>query len=157
LGGYTFTPPGKAQAFASRAADPDARSIDVQGPGEVLSHRSPVVPDLWTLTDDYRVNVRDLPGFTDYRPDPAQELYGVGVLVALIGVRKVVPDIFETCSSKEGIGNRVGQNVGVGVAKESTLKWYLHPAEDEFACLVLSGEGMNVDAQAHPEAQFRTP
>ncbi len=53
----------------------------------------------------------------------------------------------------------MGENIGVGVAKEPLLEGYLHTAEDELAlysCSILD-EGVYIDAEANAEAQLRTP
>jgi hypothetical protein len=51
----------------------------------------------------------------------AKKAYGVGVLPFGVGVGEVVADVFEAGRAEEGVGDDVGQNVGVGVAQESPI------------------------------------
>ncbi len=65
-------------------------------------------------------------------------------------------DIFETGSTQESVSDGVSEDISVGVSEESSLERYLYPTEDEPACPSVFREGMDVDTQAHPKAQFRT-
>jgi hypothetical protein len=76
----------------------------------------------------------------------AQQLDGVGVPVALIGVGKVVADVLETGGAQQGVGDCVGEHVGVGVTEEPVLGRDLHAAEDELAARVRICEGVGVYA-----------
>src|SRR5918911_2069755 len=145
LGGYSFAPTRKAEVLSGGTAHAYARSLDTQSTRQVLTHSNAVVSYLWTFADDNRVHVRYLPGLADERIDLAQKFYGVCVPVALVSVGEVVADIFEGGSAEEGVGDGVGEDVGIGVAKESLLEGYLYPAEDEPTRPAVFREGVDVD------------
>ena len=42
-------------------------------------------------------------------------------------------DVFEAGGAQQGVGDRVGQDVGVGVSEEPSLEGYLDAAEDQLA------------------------
>src|SRR3712207_3255348 len=116
-----------------------------------------MVPDFGPLADHDRIHVGDGPGVSREFPSLAQDLYGVHVPVALVGVGEVVADVFEPGGPEQGVGYGVGENVGVGVTEEASFEGNFHATEDEFAGGAHRGEGVNVHAQPHPETQFRTP
>jgi hypothetical protein len=121
-------------------------SIDVQSLSQILAHGVAVIPDLWVLTDDDRVHIRDPPGLADDGADLAQEIHRVGVFIAFVGIREVVSDIFESGSPKQGIGDGMGEDIGVRVTEESSLKGYIYTAKDEPTRLTVFREGVNVEA-----------
>src|SRR5918997_4890286 len=157
LGGYTLAPARKPQALGGGTAHADPRGFDVEGARQVLAHGLPVVPYLRPLADHNRVHVGDGPGVSNERPRLAQELYGVGVPVTLVGIGEVVADIFESGGPEQGVSNGVGEDVSIGVAEETPLEGDLHAAEDELAGSFHRGEGVSVNAQTHPETQLCTP
>ena len=122
------------------------RGIDVQSLSQILAHGIAVIPDLRVLTDDDRVHIRDPPGLADDCADLAQEIHRVGVFIAFVGIREVVSDIFESDSPKQGIGDGMGEDIGVRVAEESSLKGYIYTAKDELTRLTIFREGVNVEA-----------
>jgi hypothetical protein len=59
----------------------------------------------------------------------------VRIPVALVGVGEVLPDVPETRSAEQSVDDRVGQNVGVGMANESAVMLDLDAAKNESAIL----------------------
>lgn len=53
-------------------------------------------------------------------------------------------DVLETRGPEQGVGDRVGECVGVGVAGETLFERDLYAAQDEPAPLVRPGEGVGV-------------
>jgi hypothetical protein len=133
------------------AAHAHAPRLDVKGVRQVLPHGVPVVPDPGPLADHDRVHVGDLPALSHECPRLAQEFYGVGVSVALVGVGEVVTDVLKTGGPEQGVGNGVGEDVGVGMAEEALFEGNLYPAEDELATRVRRGEGVNIEPD--PDAE----
>ena len=105
-----------------------------------------MVPDLGPLADHDRVHVGDPPGVPDELAHLAQERDGVGVPVALVGVGEVVAYVLEPCRPEQGVRDGVGEDVGIGMAREPLVERNLNPAEDELALLVRPGEGVGVYA-----------
>ncbi len=60
-------------------------------------------------------------------------------------------NVFEAGGAEEGIGDGVREDVGVGVAEEPPLEGYLHPAKNELSPRAVLREGVDIDAQTHPE------
>lgn len=53
-------------------------------------------------------------------------------------------DVLETRGPEQGVGDRVGECVGVGVAGETLFERDLYATQDEPAPLVRPGEGVGV-------------
>ncbi len=67
-------------------------------------------------------------------------------------------DIFEASGAQQGIGDSMGEDIGVRVAYKASLEGYLHSAEDKLTtALPFLREGVDIYAQADSKAQFRTP
>ncbi len=86
----------------------------------------------------------------------AQQLYGIGVPVPLVGVGEVVADVLEAGGPEQGVGYGVGQNVGVGVSEQAALEGDLDAAEHEPAAFLRRGESVDVNAEADAH-QDRAP
>ena len=157
MGGYALAAAREAEAFGGGAAHGDMRVLYAEGVGQVLAHGFPVVPDLGPLTDHDRIHVGYGPRVTDEPAHLAQQLDGVGVPVALVGVGKVVSDVLEPRGPEQGVGDGVGEDIGVGVAEEAFTGGDLYATEDQVALLVRPGEGVGVYPQADPETQPNTP
>jgi hypothetical protein len=57
-----------------------------------------------------------------------------------------VADVLQPCRPEQGVGDGVGEYVGVGVAEESLVERDLNASEDELAPRVRPGEGVGVYA-----------
>ena len=80
----------------------------------------------------------------------AQQVHGVGVAPPLVGVGEVLADVAEAGRAEQRVDDRVGQDVGVGVALEAELARDLDAAEDQRPP---GGEAVGVDADAGPQRQ----
>ena len=155
LGGYPLAATREAKPFARRAADAYQGRVDPEGGGEISTHLVSVVPDLGSLAHDNRVDVRYRPAVFEEVPHLAQKPYGVCVLVAGIGIGEVVSDVFEAGGAQNGVGYRVGEYIGVGVAEESPVGRNVYAAQDQGAAGTSLGEGVDVYSQPDAEGQPR--
>jgi hypothetical protein len=57
-----------------------------------------------------------------------------------------VSNVFEAGGSEQSVGDGMGENIGVRVAKKSSFKGYIYAAKDEPARLTVFREGVNVEA-----------
>ena len=146
MGGYALAAAREAEALGGCAAHGDARGLYAEGVGQVLAHGFPMVPDLGPLADHDRIYVGYGPRLTDEPADLAQQLDRVGVPVALVGVGEVVAYVLEPCRPEQGVRDGVGEDVGIGMAREPLVERNLNAAEDELALLVRPGEGVGVYA-----------
>ena len=79
------------------------------------------------------------------RADLGQQLHRVGVAPALVRVREVLADVAEAGGAEQRVDDRVGQDVGVGVARQAALGRDLDAAQDQLAPLL---EAVRVVADA---------
>ena len=94
------------------------------------------------------VHVPDRPALGgDALDDVAQQRHRVGVAPQLVGVGEVLADVAEPGRAEQGVDDRVGEDVGVGVACEAALAGDLDPAQDQPAAVL---EAVGVDADAGP-------
>ena len=85
--------------------------------------------------------------------DCAQQLDRVGVAPALVGVREVLADVAEAGRAEQRIDDRVGKDVGVGVARQAALGVrHLDAAEHQRAARL---EAVRVVADARAERPAR--
>jgi pimeloyl-ACP methyl ester carboxylesterase len=121
-----------ALAAADEAHALARRGLHVDGAaergGERVADRLAVGGDLGALEHHRHVDVLDRP---DEAGDVAQQLHRVGVLPDGVAVGEVLADVAQPGRAEQRVGDRVGEDVGVGVAGEAGLVRDLHAAEDE--------------------------
>src|SRR5580704_2429849 len=82
-----------------------------------------------------------------------QEHQTVAVLPAWIGVGKVHTDIAQSGRAKQRIGDGVRENIGVGMAFQSKIRWNDDAAQNHWTA---RGDAMDVPALADAETQDST-
>ena len=81
-----------------------------------------------------------------------QQHQGIGALVGRVGVGEKLADVAAANGAQQGIGNRMSQNIGIGVAKKPQGMGYFHAAQDQLAAFYQS---MDVIAQADTQPFIR--
>jgi hypothetical protein len=122
----------RAHALGRRRLHVHARAGQSERIGQPRADRVPVRADLGSLEHDGRVDVDGLEPFRGHqRHHLAQQLDGIRVVPALVGVGEVVADVAEPRRAAQRGHDRVREDVGVGVTVEAAVVRNLHPAEDE--------------------------
>ena len=116
-------------------------------PATDAPHRVDMIADLRRLEDDGHVDVADLePAVVHQRDDATQQIEAVRVLPPRIGVGKMAADVAEAGGAENRVGQRVADDVGVGVAERAALgrdghtAQHQRPAGDE-AMKIVAGTG----------------
>ena len=116
--------------------------------------RVAVRAELGRLADDRGVDVaRRQPLLGQEPAHLLEQLDRVGVAPALVGVREVLADVAEPGGAEQRVDHRVGQDVGVGVARSGPARVLdLDPAEHEPPALV---QAVRVVADARARCSSR--
>ena len=96
-----------------------------------------------------RVDVLDRPALGAHALEHgAQQRHRVGVAPQLVGVGEVLADVAEPGGAEQRVDDRVGEDVGVGVARQPAVARNLDPAQDQRPA-GLEAVGVDADAGAH--------
>ena len=154
-GGDALLATHEAQALGGGCGEAHLRGVDPHRLGHALPHGVAVRCELGRLRRDGAVAVHEAksPLARKVR-DPRQEDHAVRALVGWVGVREEPPYVAGAHGAEDGVHERVGDDVGIGVALEPALRGDVHPAEDEGAPL---GERVDVKPMADPERHCTSP
>jgi hypothetical protein len=145
-GGDAFLTSDKTEALVGGGFDADLVRLDAQSGGDVLLHSGGVRLDAWCLGDEAGIDILDAHAlfsgdlgafFEDFE---AADAFDGG-----IAGRKPVPNVGFTKSTENGVGNGVAENVGIGMALQTTAVWDGDSSEHKRAAL---SEGMYVVTNA---------
>jgi len=117
---HRFATTDGAHAFGRLGLDADLIDRDAERAGDALAHRRDVRRELGGLGDHGRVDVADVPaGDLDPSCRLRQQGQRVGTPVLGVGVRKVMADVAERGGPEQGVGDRMAERIGVGVAGQT--------------------------------------
>lgn len=139
---------GEAEPIGRRSANRDPLGVDADGTGKSPPHLVSVRRDRRLLADEDAVGVRELvPGARNLVVRAAKEVDGRRAAPRRIARREERSDVAEARRPEEGVDERVGEHVAVGVPGEPAGMLDADAAENERHAV---GESVRVEAEADP-------
>src|SRR5207249_10403588 len=100
--------------------------LAVEGCGQALLQLVPVRSEARLLADEDHVRVRQLPAIVpDPCPGPCEQVERIGARECGVCGGEERADVFEPGRAEQGVGQRVGEDVAVRVARQAA--WMLDP------------------------------
>jgi len=131
--------------------DVDRRLIDVQQPREVGSDCQLMGTEFGLLGMNDQVAIDGSPsGPLDSLDDLGQKARAISALPLLIGVRKVISDIAQGCSTQKGICDGMADHVGIGMPRQPA--WVRDPESAEYQRSSLA-QPVSVMSDAYPHTK----
>ncbi len=126
----------KAKAFLGGCLDADGGYGNTADSGNILTHLVDVGRKLRLLCKDYSVEIsHGIAVFVNELHHMPQKLQTVRPLVTGIGVGEMLADVAQCKRTKQGIGNRMQQDIRIGMSQKSEGVRKLHAAEKEVTSL----------------------
>ncbi len=129
---HRFAAADFANAFVGLALDAYGSHVDRQRAREIRTHLVEVRQQPGLLSDHRDIDVLDpiAAGVNDFHRS-FQQLEAVRILPLRRGIRKQPADVTTSCGPKDGIGDRVAHDVGVGMTDQTALKWDANTGQNQ--------------------------
>src|SRR5258705_8703273 len=144
--GDAFLAAGKAETFAGRRLDRNARDVQPRNLGNARAHGIAQRTNFRTLADHRDFEIGDPAAARGYAVDGVfQELVGRGALPLRIARRKVRTDIAVRQRAEDGVDQGMQADVAVGMGEKAASVRHAYAAEHQ---MIAVAEGVHVVAGA---------
>jgi hypothetical protein len=126
---YPFLTAFEAKAFRGGRFHADRFGVYPHGVGQVHAHLVAIRGKAGRLGCNHGIDIAYLKAtFSHQGSDLCQKPQGISARIAEVGIGEELADIARTDGAEQGIGNSMGQDVGIGMSEQALFMGNLDPA-----------------------------